>query len=125
MPRAMPWCWDQSARGMGVGGEVRVPCHMVGTGTHGSESSQVVLSLLLQLDLLLQPGGIERRSGAPRMSPVPCSNVPPCRPPDQCVPVERRQIVLHSRQAAGRLAGGQGLFLPFPIIVNTRESTKA
>lgn len=126
-----PGPWPGAGAGLlgedGVGGEVGIP-HPTGdgTGTHSSESSQVVLSLLLQLDLLLQPVGKERRSGTRGGSPVPRQRCPPTScPRAQHGPVGRHQIVLHSRRAAGGLARGQGLFLPFPIIVNVGESTKA
>lgn len=39
--------------------------------------------------------------------------------------VGTQQIVLYSQQAERGLAGGQGFFLPFPIIVNGNGSTKA
>lgn len=64
-----PGCWGE----IGVGGRIGFPHHTKGTGTHSSECSKVVLSLLLQLDLLLQPVGREGRLGGSGGS-----SLPPC-----------------------------------------------
>lgn len=50
-PLLGPGCWGEK----GMGRRIEFPHHTKGTGTHSSECSEVVLSLLLQLDLLLQP----------------------------------------------------------------------
>lgn len=107
-----------------MGRRVGFPRHTKGTGTHSSECSEVVLSLLLQLDLLLQPVGRKGRLGGSGRSAVP----PWCCPPELSLsPVgpsrKKRDCPVFPAGSRG-LAGGQGLFLPFPIIVNAREITK-
>lgn len=126
VPRAMPWCWGQAARGR-WGREGRWVSHATWGGQVLTALKAARLFSASSFSCISSCSlGAERRGqGHPEGALSPGGNVPPRCLRAQRGPVERCQIVLHSRRAAGELAGGQGLFLPFPIIVNARESTKA
>jgi len=91
------------AGGQGGGGPTP---HGGGTGTHGSESSQVVLSLLLQLDLFLQPEGREEGVRGTQREPRPPAEMSPRDVPEPSV--ARREDDGLSCAPGGRREGWRG-----------------